>query len=93
MPCGGYDMAESRVEQVKSFCLNVRKYGGTSAIMNGGNELNDMSIQIGGNFYKADVVESVVVSLATAAQLDDLSERDLFLLELLRDSNVLPISR
>ena len=90
MPSWGYDMPESRVEQVKSFCLNMRRYKGTSAIMNDGNELNDMSIQIGGNFYKADVVESVVVSLATAAQLGDLSDRDLLLLELLRDSNVLP---
>lgn len=81
---------KSRVEQVKEFCLNVRKFKGTSAIMDGGNELKDMSVLIGGNFYKADVVESVCTSLAISAHMEELTERDMFLIALLRDSNIIP---
>lgn len=81
---------KSRVEQVKEFCLNVRKFKGTSAIMDGGNELKDMSVLIGGNFYKADVVESVCASLAISAHMEELTKRDMFLIALLRDSNIIP---
>ena len=81
---------KSRVEQVKEFCMYVRNNNGTSAVMNDGLELEDMSVQIGGNFYKADVVEAVCTSLSITAKMGALTKNDYFLIELLRDSNILP---
>ncbi len=84
---------KSRVEQVKEFCLNVRRLGGTAAIPNEEGEplkIENMSVKIGNTFWDADAVEKVVTTIVNKARLDDLCVVDRFMVDLLRDSNIIP---